>query len=141
MGTNLLLKTVDLQRTNSLLCIICCSFLRRGVEWTRFHPPTASDRLFELDPKSLWLASITLGQLLCWDIPCGFGLVKSMKGDMIMLVHHVIMACVAWAGMFFCPRFTTSFSLDSANCRQFPGIVDFFHPKHFAALTGNNLAV
>ena len=30
LGTNLLLKTVDLQRTNSLLCIICCYFSSSG---------------------------------------------------------------------------------------------------------------
>ena len=94
----------------------------------RFHAATASDRLFELESKSLWLASITLGQLLCWDIPCGFGLVKSMKGDMIMLVHHVIMACVAWAGMFYLPSFYYLFffgfcelsSIPAGYCRLFP---------------------
>ena len=112
-------------------------FFVGGLEWTHASmPPTASDRLFELNPKSLWLASITLGQLLCWDIPCGFGLVKSMKGDMIMLAHHVIMACVAWAGMFYLPSFYYLFFFGFCELSSIPlAIVDFFHPKHFAALT------
>ena len=82
--------------------VLLLLFFVGGLNGHASMPPTASDRLFELNPKSQWLASITLGQLLCWDIPCGFGLVKSMKGDMIMLAHHVIMACVAWAEYFIC---------------------------------------
>ena len=76
-------------------------FIIGGSEWINATTPnTASERVFDVNSTSRWLASITLGQLLIWDIPCGFGLVKSMKGDMIMLAHHVIMAFVGWIGMF-----------------------------------------
>ena len=79
-------------------------FVVGGSQWYYGDlPPTAFSRVVDNNGTSRWLAAITFGQLISWDIPCGLGLVPSMSGDMVMLGHHVIMAFVAFCGMFHIP--------------------------------------
>ena len=112
-------------------------FFVGGTEWIQSTKPgTANERIFDPNSTARWLGAITLGQLLMWDIPCGFGLVTSMKGDMIMLAHHVIMAYVGYIGMFHLTSYYYLFFFGFCELSSIPlAIVDFFHPKHFEALT------
>merc|ERR1711871_1333031 len=92
-------------------------------------------RLVDSNGTARWLASITFGQLLTWDIPCGLGLVPSMSGDFVMLGHHIVMAFVAYCGMFHIPSYYYLFFFGFCEISSIPlAVVDFFHPKHFQSL-------
>ena len=108
-----------------------------GLEWWSGagRVGSAEGRLFDGNPTSRWLAAITFGQMVAWDIPCGFGLVPSMSGDKIMVGHHVIMAFVAWVGMYSLPSYYYLFFFGFCELSSIPLVfVDFFHPKRFAQL-------
>jgi hypothetical protein len=59
-----------------------------------------------------------------------------MCGDALMTGHHAVMCFVAWVGMSALPSPYYLFFFGFCELSSIPlAVVDFFHPKHFEALT------
>eukprot|EP00948_MAST-09A_sp_MAST-9A-sp1_P001224 g1224.t1 len=107
-----------------------------GAKWVTMETPsTAEARLFTPDPTARYLASMSFGMLLAWDIPCSLGLVKSMTDDKLMLGHHIVMCFVAYVGMTSFPSYYFLFFLGLTEISSIPLVImNIFHPNRFKEL-------
>lgn len=111
---------------------MCVLFIVGSLAWfgdSSSVPANAYDRVYQTSSVARWLAGLVLGELVLWDIPCGF-LCPSLQ-DTTMLIHHFLMAFVAWAGVYKFPCCYYLFFFGFVELSSIPlAIVDIFHPKN-----------
>lgn len=91
-----------------------------GVVGWWFHPlpATAASRLLDPVGPSRWLAAVIAGMFCVWDVPTSLWVKKLRKPDVI--IHHVVMAAVAWTGAISLPMHYLFFYLGISEISSIP---------------------
>jgi hypothetical protein len=93
--------------------------------WGMDAPLTAVGRLLgsaeSADGACRWLASIVTGFILFWDVPVSLAIPALRKPDVI--VHHVVMAAVAYVGAAYLPMYYLFFYLGVSEISSIPVII------------------
>lgn len=75
-----------------------------GRAWFTGEVPSAHllDRVLTRDPTGEYLAHAHLGFNLFWDLPVGFSVesLRTRSNAKLMVVHHVVMALLAWLALY-----------------------------------------
>jgi hypothetical protein len=99
--------------------MLICTFVG-GLVWLTpsCWPHTAAARLLEPSSSAVFIAAMIFGELLFWDVPCGFLIPKLRRPDMIL--HHIGFMVPTFTAMLHAPIYYSNFYFGLSEASTIP---------------------
>lgn len=103
--------------------MLICTFVG-GLVWLTpsCWPHTAAARLLEPSSSAVFIAAMIFGELLFWDVPCGFLIPKLRRPDMIL--HHIGFLVPTFTAMLHAPIYYSNFYFGLSEASTMPLILN-----------------